>query len=558
MEPIQEHILAYLRQPSDAGAIRQLIEDGEAAFDRILRYSGPYPDGMFPLDCWDDLLIPMLGRIGSARPDILSRHLAAPAPDRLTTLILAAVSSRDPRFADLLVRHLNSRSYAAIDLILDAMQQHEYLQTVSAIPRLAKLLAGKQVRHLMNKRDRIETLLAKIQLKETPGRPLDPIRHPCPCGAGWYVRNRRYDDGGGNWRDAGIAEEWRMECPACAKTYVDTMRNDFAPYPRRWVRRADLRRHEKVWAAYMDRLGALIAHARATYLSRWRHSFDHRATVEVWQVLYKAGLLEGIARGTLCRFAGLTSWPAFAKAVRLSGMPHLLAKLFEAEQFPVIFRLMGVRDLHLEALMAQEQEFRARSRDALEVMKRHSSYPPSYPVEDSEPGPAWLSKVVPFVPGATFADGSRGWMELGVPPGALQIPDADDPLFRTPAKRQNPERIPAWVWDQFASVADFNTVVFWRDDQVKWSGILQGERSLFWNHRTNTEGAVTWRLPGSGAPGQVELQVRPRASAGRWLVLLGVPRYEQEAVRWLRQKTDLMRQVFPAGVWFEEKGEDAR
>jgi hypothetical protein len=165
MDQIQEDILAFLANPNGTGTAARVVEAGEAAFDRILHYSGPYPEGSHPLDCWDDLLVPMLGRIGSRWPDILRKHLANPDPDRISTVIIATIVSKDPRFTDLLITHLDSRSYYCIDLVLGAMQKHEYLQVEPAIPYLQKLLAGKRINHLMTKREEIEALLARIQSK---------------------------------------------------------------------------------------------------------------------------------------------------------------------------------------------------------------------------------------------------------------------------------------------------------------------------------------------------------------------------------------------------------
>lgn len=557
MDRIQRDIQEYLTRPNDLGTSLRVVEHGEAAFEAILHYSGPYPVGMHPVDGWCDDLIPLLGKIGALWPELLRKHLTTPDSDTILSIIGAAVSTRDPQFAAPLVRLLDSRSYYAIDSVLDAMQKHEYLRTPSAVPYLEKLLAGKKINRLTHQRKEIETLLVGIQHAQNPDRPLDPIREPCPCGAGSFVRNRRYDDGGGVPRDAGIVEKWSMECPACAGTYVETVQKGFEPDHRRWVRTQDLRRYTRLCDEHTEQLEKLVVLARSTYLSTWRHFFEGDTDFEVWQKLFRSGLLDRIAHGRRYRHTGLAAWPAFSKCIRLSGRPTLLADLFVDEQFETIFRLMGVKDQKLEFAMTKERELLRSSLEAFEEMKRNSHSPRIGASAEDEQEWSPTVEEIPFTPGVAFTDGPHGWMELGIPPGALQVPSAGASLSDTAAKGQNLYRIPAWAWKQLAFVNSPRTVAVWRDNKLKLAGIFQGGEALYWKHNTDTEGCVLWWASGTRSPGHVCLEVRRRDSDRTRLILLGTPQYEPEAVAWLREKADLLRQVFPSGIRFEDQKDEA-
>jgi hypothetical protein len=162
MNEIKENVFSYLKSPRDKAVTSRLVEAGPAAFEVVRSYAGPYPPGLDPRDA-GDLLTILIGRIGSRWPEVIRENIGKGNSWARYIIVSAALSTGDPQFADLIIERINDRSWYIVDMVLEALQQHEYLQVEDAVPRLRRLLASKTVNHLMTKREKIEGLLTKIE-----------------------------------------------------------------------------------------------------------------------------------------------------------------------------------------------------------------------------------------------------------------------------------------------------------------------------------------------------------------------------------------------------------
>ena len=153
-------VFEYLKDPANKNILEKIVLGGEEAFDCVRNYKGPMPTD--PRD-GEVELTGLLGAIGSQHPNLIEKHINAKNSLTRWRYINAAISSDNPKLAELIISFLDDRSYYIKDLIIDSMKWTKFIRIPPAIQGLEKILAGKSINHLVNSRKEIEQLIRKIK-----------------------------------------------------------------------------------------------------------------------------------------------------------------------------------------------------------------------------------------------------------------------------------------------------------------------------------------------------------------------------------------------------------
>lgn len=148
-----ELLQRYLASPeARTAALEELVLRPSEAFEAILDFKGPYPEGANPVEVHEGPLVDLLQEFLRRFPQLLIGADAAPRPSPSYLLISAAIAVGDPRFADTILRGLEDRSIYRKLQVIDGITRLPFLRTPSVKARLDKLTAMKSIardRHVL-------------------------------------------------------------------------------------------------------------------------------------------------------------------------------------------------------------------------------------------------------------------------------------------------------------------------------------------------------------------------------------------------------------------------
>ncbi|MEO8585597.1 MAG: hypothetical protein ABI584_05510 [Acidobacteriota bacterium] len=140
-------IQRYLAAPARKAAILdEMDKRPRGAFKAILAFRGPYPRGMHPIDAHADFLTDLLAGLLRRHPELV----LGPRPARYSpgdyTLISAAISVGNPRFAGLILGGFKDPSLYVKILVADGVIRRKFLRTPETRVELRRLLKMKSIR----------------------------------------------------------------------------------------------------------------------------------------------------------------------------------------------------------------------------------------------------------------------------------------------------------------------------------------------------------------------------------------------------------------------------
>lgn len=139
-------ILRALASPEAGKAVLdELALRPREAFEALLNFQGPYPEGVHPIDVHEDLLCGLLTGLLRRCPELLIGPDPAKIPSRPFILISAAIAADDPRFADTILSGLRQRSIDLKLAALDGIVRRPFLRTPEVKARLQELMGMKSI-----------------------------------------------------------------------------------------------------------------------------------------------------------------------------------------------------------------------------------------------------------------------------------------------------------------------------------------------------------------------------------------------------------------------------
>jgi hypothetical protein len=148
---MEKLIQDYLSAPNERRdyTIERMLVKPEEAFDALISFRGPYPDGLDVVDVYPDYIQPLLSELIKRVPRLLlERDISKVDPGQRWVLVCAAIEAANAQFAPIILAALQYDEDSGQDLAIKAVARFPFLRTPEAKAQLLKLASLESMSYL--------------------------------------------------------------------------------------------------------------------------------------------------------------------------------------------------------------------------------------------------------------------------------------------------------------------------------------------------------------------------------------------------------------------------